>query len=74
MSNIPLHIQRRFEQRWAARFLPVAAAPQAVPANGATSGAGLRSEGSMVSDPLSNSRTRPTIGATRGRFGSAVRS
>jgi hypothetical protein len=27
MSGIPLHIQRRFEQRWAARFVsPVAAA------------------------------------------------
>ena len=22
MSAIPLHIQRRFEQRWAARFVP----------------------------------------------------
>jgi hypothetical protein len=22
MSGIPLHIQRRFEQRWAARFAP----------------------------------------------------
>jgi hypothetical protein len=22
MSGIPLHLQRRFEQRWAARFLP----------------------------------------------------
>jgi hypothetical protein len=27
MSGIPLHLQRKFEQRWAARFvLPVAAA------------------------------------------------
>ena len=22
MSGIPLHLQRRFEQRWAARFVP----------------------------------------------------
>jgi hypothetical protein len=29
MSGIPLHIQRRFKQRWAARFVPVmAAAPK----------------------------------------------
>ena len=25
MSGIPLHLQRRFEQRWAARFVPPAA-------------------------------------------------
>jgi hypothetical protein len=25
MSDIPLHLQRRFEQRWAARFVPPAA-------------------------------------------------
>jgi hypothetical protein len=25
MSAIPLHLQRRFEQRWAARFVPPAA-------------------------------------------------
>jgi hypothetical protein len=25
MSSIPLHLQRRFEQRWAARFVPPAA-------------------------------------------------
>jgi hypothetical protein len=25
MSNIPLHLQRRFEQRWAARFVAPAA-------------------------------------------------
>jgi hypothetical protein len=32
MSGIPLHIQRRFEQRWAARFVsPVAsAAPKSI--------------------------------------------
>jgi hypothetical protein len=24
MSDIPLHLQRRFEQRWAARFIPPA--------------------------------------------------
>jgi hypothetical protein len=24
MSGIPLHLQRRFEQRWAARFVPPA--------------------------------------------------
>jgi hypothetical protein len=29
MSSIPLHLQRRFEQRWAARFRPVdPAAPE----------------------------------------------
>jgi hypothetical protein len=28
MSAIPLHLQRKFEQRWAARFVsPVASAP-----------------------------------------------
>jgi hypothetical protein len=26
MSEIPLHLQRRFEQRWAARFVPPVAA------------------------------------------------
>jgi hypothetical protein len=26
MSAIPLHLQRRFEQRWAARFVPPVAA------------------------------------------------
>jgi hypothetical protein len=25
MSSIPLHLERRFEQRWAARFVPPAA-------------------------------------------------
>jgi hypothetical protein len=32
MSEIPLHLQRRFEQRWAARFVrPVAAvAPKSI--------------------------------------------
>ena len=25
MSGIPLHLERRFEQRWAARFVPPAA-------------------------------------------------
>jgi hypothetical protein len=30
MSNIPVHLQRRFEQRWAARFVTsaVSATPQ----------------------------------------------
>ena len=32
MSDIPLHLQRRFEQRWAARFVsPVAPAAPAAP-------------------------------------------
>jgi hypothetical protein len=32
MSGIPLHLQRRFEQRWAARFVPPAApaAPKSI--------------------------------------------
>jgi len=31
MSGIPLHLQRKFEQRWAARFAPVAsAAPKSI--------------------------------------------
>jgi hypothetical protein len=31
MSAIPLHLQRRFEQRWAARFVPAdAAAPKRI--------------------------------------------
>jgi hypothetical protein len=31
MSPIPLHLQRRFEQRWAARFVPAdAAAPKSI--------------------------------------------
>jgi hypothetical protein len=32
MSDIPLHLQRRFEQRWAARFVPPAAstAPKSI--------------------------------------------
>jgi hypothetical protein len=32
MSAIPLHLQRRFEQRWAARFVPPAAstAPKSI--------------------------------------------
>jgi len=31
MSPIPLHLQRRFEQRWAARFVPAdAAAPKRI--------------------------------------------
>jgi len=32
MSPIPLHLQRRFEQRWAARFAPpvAAAAPKSI--------------------------------------------
>jgi hypothetical protein len=29
MSEIPLHLQRRFEQRWAARFVP--SVPSATP-------------------------------------------
>jgi hypothetical protein len=37
MSIIPLHLQRRFEQRWAARFVsPVAsAAPKSIGLKGA---------------------------------------
>ena len=37
MSDIPLHLQRRFEQRWAARFVsPVAsAAPKSLGLKGA---------------------------------------
>jgi hypothetical protein len=36
MSGIPLHLQRRFEQRWAARFVrPVAwAAPKSIDLKG----------------------------------------
>jgi len=36
MSTIPLHLQRRFEQRWAARFVrPVASAtPKTIAAKG----------------------------------------
>jgi len=36
MSEIPLHLQRKFEQRWAAKFvLPVAAtAPKSADLNG----------------------------------------
>jgi hypothetical protein len=31
MSCIPLHLQRKFEQRWTARFVqPVAAAPKSI--------------------------------------------
>jgi len=32
MSAIPLHLQRRFEQRWAARFAPpvTSAAPKSI--------------------------------------------
>ena len=32
MSGIPLHLQRRFEQRWAARFVPptVSTAPKSL--------------------------------------------
>jgi hypothetical protein len=32
MSAIPLHLQRRFEQRWAARFVPpvASAAPKSI--------------------------------------------
>jgi hypothetical protein len=31
MSPIPLHLQRRFEQRWVARFVPFAsAAPKSI--------------------------------------------
>jgi len=32
MSPIPLHLQRRFEQRWAARFAPpvASAAPKSI--------------------------------------------
>jgi hypothetical protein len=32
MSGIPLHLQRRFEQRWAARFVPppASAAPKSI--------------------------------------------
>jgi hypothetical protein len=37
MSTIPIHLQRRFEQRWAARFVsPVAsAAPKSIGLKGA---------------------------------------
>jgi hypothetical protein len=37
MSGIPLHLQRRFEERWAARFVrPVAsAAPKSIDLKGA---------------------------------------
>jgi hypothetical protein len=35
MSDIPLHLQRKFEQRWAARFTPpVAAAPKSTSLKG----------------------------------------
>ena len=36
MSAFPVHIQRRFEQRWAARFLPplASAAPKSADSKG----------------------------------------
>jgi hypothetical protein len=64
MSGIPLHLQRRFEQRWAARFVsPIpSAAPKSIGLKGAfnslprpvkakekPAGAGLKSAFSGVS-------------------------
>jgi hypothetical protein len=40
MSDLPVHVQRRFEQRWAARFVPpvAPAAPKNIDLKGTVKG------------------------------------
>jgi hypothetical protein len=56
MSIIPLHLQKRFEQRWAARFgsLVIPAAP-------------MPSRHGRLSDPIGPAETQRRDGRWRGR-------
>jgi hypothetical protein len=64
MSAIPLHLQRRFEQRWASRFtLPAASnAPKNVGAKAAPSTTGRRTPRQR---PKKNRRLEPAAAASR---------
>jgi hypothetical protein len=56
MSGIPLHLQRRFEQRWAARFVPpvaTGASPKSI---------GFESHAVKSSAPAAKAKEKPAGG------------